>query len=103
MLTETDDALSDLEKKMLDAVDRAYGDWEENPDAPLPMSLVALMSKTHTAILARLSKRAGMDLSQMMKNPEAGLAMLDRMKMMLLRMMEQRTVKVLSDERRPDV
>lgn len=91
MFTESDEALTDLEEKMISAVDRAYEDWQEDTERPLPMSLVALMKNTHQAILARLGKRGGFDMASMMKNPEQGLVMLDRTKAILLRMIQQKS------------
>lgn len=90
MSTEADEALSGIEEKMLDLIDREYERLNNQDEAPVPMTLVALLDKSHKAILGRLSKRGGFDMASMMKNPESALLMLDRTKNMLLRMMEQR-------------
>jgi hypothetical protein len=91
MFDETDTALSGIEEKMLEAFNTAFERWEDQAEnAPLPMSLVAAFKSVHSAILTRLAKRGGFDMQQMMKHPEAGLVMLDRMKATLLKMIEQR-------------
>lgn len=91
MTDETDEALNGIEQKMLDAFEKAYEAWNEGEETrPLPMSLVAGFKTVHQAILARMAKRGGFDMQNMMKHPEAGLVMLDRMKATLLKMIEQR-------------
>lgn len=88
MFSDSDDQLTGIEKKMLDALDAAYDQWLA-ADSPLPLSLVQLMDKTHKTILARLSKRGGFNMAEMMKNPEAALLQLDRMRELLIRAMSQ--------------
>lgn len=90
MFSDSDEKLTEIEKCMLDALDRAYEQWSNNYDQPLPMSLVQLMEKTHKTILARLGKRGGFNIAEMMKNPEEALVQLDKMRDMLIRMMAQR-------------
>lgn len=93
MTSDADEALTGIEEKMVELVDREYERLRDNDSAPLPMTLVALMKNTHGAILARLGKRGGFDMAAMAKNPEAALVMLDRTKSLLLRMIEQQRTK----------
>lgn len=88
MFSESDESLTVIEKKMLEAFDVAYAQWEES-DGPLPVSLVMLGEKVHRMVLARLGKRGGMNLSEMMKNPGAALVHLKRMEAQLLKMISQ--------------
>lgn len=92
MFTESDDALSELERRMMKLAKYELDRYEDSddPTRPLPLALVTLLAKAHAAVLARLGKRTGMDVASMMKNPEAFMAQLDRMKMMCLKVIEQR-------------
>lgn len=88
MFSESDEALTGVEKKMLDAFETAYAEWEETM-SPLPMSLVKLGETVHRMVLARLGKRGGMNMAEMMKNPGAALVHLEKMKAQLLKMIAQ--------------
>jgi hypothetical protein len=75
---------------MIRAIDREWQRYSEDPAAPLPQSLVMLMTKAHGAIFGRVGKATGMDLAQMLANPEAALVELDKKKSMVLKIIEQR-------------
>ncbi len=75
---------------MLEAFETEYRRYTEQDESrPMPVSLVMLMEKTHKTILARLGKRGGFNMSELMKNPQQALIHLDRMKENILRMMQQ--------------
>lgn len=88
MFSDSDDALTGIEKRMLDALDVEYARWEES-DNPLPVSLVQLLERTHRTILARLGKRGGFNMNEMAKNPGAALVQVKKIEAMLLRMVSQ--------------
>lgn len=84
--------LTDIEEKMVTAIDREWERWTNN-EGPLPSSLVLLLDKAHKAIFQRTGKSMGMDLDQMMRNPEAALVELDKRKALILKFLEQRNQK----------
>lgn len=73
----------DLERKMLDAVEKAYEAWDEQ-GGPIPQALVNLMKNAHSAILARLARKYGAELD----DPMAALIELEREREALKRMIE---------------
>lgn len=81
--------LTDLEDKMVTALQKEWDRWEES-SGPLPTALVMLMEKAHKAIFQRVGKSAGMDLNEMMRNPEAALVELDKRKALILKFLEQK-------------
>ena len=90
MFSEADDKLTTIEQRMLDALDHAWKQWEDSPvDRPLNMNLIAAMEKVHRAILARLGKRSGMNMAEMLRNPQAALLQLKRTEQLLIRQMAQ--------------
>lgn len=82
------DELTDLEMKMLKAVDLAWEDWEEK-GGPLPSSLVTLMVQTHTSLMRRAAK-LGKDDSIEWGPPEVALLRLEKVQTMLRKKIEQR-------------
>jgi hypothetical protein len=92
MFSEADEELGELERRMLSLAKSELSKYEDNDSEtkPLPLSLVTLLTKAHQCVLARLSKRTGMDLNLMKKNPEAALLQLERMKALIIKEMEQR-------------
>ncbi len=94
MFSDADGELTNIEKMMLDTLQNEYAVDEES-ERPAPVSLVMLMEKTHKTILARLSKRGGFNMSEMMKNPEQSLVMLDRYRELLIKMMAQRDMAAI--------
>jgi hypothetical protein len=85
MFSEADEKLTDLEQRMLQAIEAEWTRWQEGPDKPLNLNLLAAMEKVHRAILARLGKRSGMNMAEMLRNPQAALLQLDRTRALLLR------------------
>lgn len=83
-----DDALSELEKKMLDAVQKEWDRWEDTC-APLPMPLVNLLRVTHEALMKRANKMAGDD-GLIAKHPEAALLRIERLRETCLRNIAQK-------------
>ena len=77
--------LVELERKMLDAVERAYEAWDES-GGPVPMSLVKLMGDTHRAILSRLQKKYG---DEQLEDPRAALIELERERDALKKLIER--------------
>lgn len=84
--------LTDLEDKMVKALEREWERWNEST-GPLPSALVMLMDKAHRAIFSRVGKSAGMDLNEMMRNPEAALVEIDKRKALLLKLLEQKNTQ----------
>lgn len=90
MYTESDDELGDLERRMLALVKKQLRDFEDEDDErPLPSALVQLLLGTHKAVLQRMSKRRGIDLEAIKKNPRAALVMLEKEKALILKVIEQ--------------
>lgn len=89
MFSEADDALLVIEKRMIEAMDQEWDRWQDATNQPLPQPLVALMKDAHKMIYARLSKRGGFNMAEMMKNPQAALVHLARMTEMVRKMIDQ--------------
>lgn len=89
MFSEADDKLTTIEQRMLEAIDAEWQRWQEGPDKPLNLHLLAAMEKVHRAILARLGKRTGMNMAEMLRNPQQALLQLERTKQLLMKQMEQ--------------
>lgn len=89
MFSEADDALLGIEKRMLDALDQEWDRWQDAENQPLPLPLVKLLESSHKMIFARLSKRGGFNMAEMMKNPQAALVHLARMTEMVRKMIDQ--------------
>lgn len=88
MFSEADEKLTGLEERMLEAIDAEWRRWQEGPDKPLNLNLIAAMDKVHRAILAHLGKRSGMNMAEMLRNPQAALLQLDRTRSLLLKQMQ---------------
>ncbi len=82
------DELTDLELRMLKAVDIGWEDWEDK-GGPLPGPLVSLMIQVHGALMKRAAK-LGKDDSIEWGPPEVALLRLEKIQMMLRRKIEQR-------------
>jgi hypothetical protein len=82
------DELTDLEMRMLKAVDTAWDDWEERK-GPLPGPLVTLMTKTHAMLMARVAK-IGQDETLAWGPPEIALLRLEKVRAALVKQIEQK-------------
>lgn len=82
--------LTDIEEKMVKAIEREWKRYEEDDGAPLPQSLVMLLEKAHKAIYARVGKNTGLTLEQMLANPEDALVELDKQKALIMKMLDQK-------------
>lgn len=86
--------LTSIEEKMVRAIEMEWNRWQD-ADGPLPSALVMLLDKAHKAIFSRIGKSEGMDLNEMMRNPEAALLELDKKKALILKFIEQRKGNVV--------
>lgn len=88
--------LTDIEEKMVKAIDQEWRRYQEGGEsAPLPTALVMLLDKAHKAIFTRVGKNVGMDLNEMMRNPEGALVELDKKKALIMKFLEQRKSNVV--------
>lgn len=81
--------LTDIEEKMVKAIEMEWARWNDS-QGPLPTALVMLLDKAHKAIFQRVGKSVGMDINEMMRNPEAALVELDKKKALVMKFLEQR-------------
>lgn len=56
---------------------------------PLPPQLVALVLGTHKAVLARLSKRKGLDIEAIKRNPRLALVQLEKERALIMKIIDQ--------------
>lgn len=97
MYSEADEAIGSLEKRMLDLaisqLDAFEGkdgeDKEGDITRPLPPALVNLLLGTHKAIFMRMSKRRGIDLEAIKKNPRLALVQLEKERVLIMKLIEQ--------------
>lgn len=87
---DVSDELTDLELKLLKAVDLEWESWA-NTEArgPMPRHLIDLMTKTHAALMQRVAK-LGKDETIAWGPPEAALLRLEKIRQALLMKIEQR-------------
>jgi hypothetical protein len=79
--------LFDLEAKMLEAIDIAWAEYEQIGGIP-PSNLIKLMTDTHKAVLARVTKRIGFTFDP--NNLPAALVEVEKQRDIIMRMMRQR-------------
>lgn len=89
MFSESDEKLTDIERRMIEMVEEAWQQYQDSADSrPVPLPLIDRMEKVHRAILARLAKRGGMNMAEMLRNPQAALLQLDRTRELLRRQIQ---------------
>lgn len=90
-----DEEIGDLEMRMVRLAKAELDDYEGESiedggnSRPLPPALVALLLGTHKAILARLSKRKGLDLEAIRRNPRLALVQLEKERALIMKIIEQ--------------
>ena len=82
-----EDKLSDIEQRMLDAIEREWDRWSDT-DAPLPSALVQLLRVAHEALLKRANRMAGED-GLIAQDPEAALLRIERLRLNCLKRIKQ--------------
>lgn len=94
MYSEADEVIGDLERRMVTLVNSELDDYEndvtdEGSSRPLPPQLVNLLLGTHKAVLGRMSKRRGLDLEAIKRNPRLALVQLEKERALIMKIIEQ--------------
>ena len=95
MYSSADEEIGDLEGRMLRLAKAELDDYEGDTveeggsSRPLPPALVALLLGTHKAILARLSKRKGLDIEAIKRNPRLALVQLEKERALIMKIIDQ--------------
>lgn len=92
--SSADEEIGDLEMRMIRLVKAELDDYEndateEGSSRPLPPALVQLVLGTHKAVLARLSKRKGLDIEAIRRNPRLALVQLEKERALIMKIIDQ--------------